>query len=208
MRVIELGGGIGLTALCLAHLGCNIITSDLPFVISTCLAKNIENNIPRLPPSAGEILVRELDWTVDPTNWVWDDPDTITSPTCAPSAEQQNLPYAFNLIVSADTIYSPALVTPFLRTIHALCTLSLARSSSSRAPVVFICLERRDPAVTDRTLEDAQHIWGFTVTRVPPRKVSKALRMSGLKWDKEDWEGVELWKLILQVTNPAEQRGL
>ncbi|KAJ7452482.1 hypothetical protein B0H11DRAFT_2073662 [Mycena galericulata] len=198
MHAIELGAGIGLTALCLAYLGCDTVTSDLPWVISTCLAKNIENNRSRLPPDAGDIQVRELDWTVPPDQWVWDNETIIASPDIFPPLVGQQLPHAFDLIVSSDTIYSAALVTPFLRTLHTLCTLSLASSPSTRTPVVFICLERRDSAVIDRTLEEAKNIWGFNVTRVAPRKVSKALGKSGMKWDKEDWEGVELWKLMLQ----------
>ncbi|KAJ7109302.1 hypothetical protein C8R44DRAFT_833830 [Mycena epipterygia] len=211
MRALELGGGVGLTALCLAHLGCSsIITSDLPWVISTCLAKNIENNVSQLRPGSGQILVRELDWTVPPDRWRWDHPTIIASPTCSPPSAEQQLPYPFDLIVSADTIYDLALVTPFLRTLHALCTLSVAASGSSSAPVVFICVERRDPAVIDRTLEDASSVWGFSVTRVAPRKVSKALQKSAMNWDKADWEDVELFKLKLRadasLPDPTERR--
>ncbi|KAJ7156031.1 hypothetical protein C8R43DRAFT_998932 [Mycena crocata] len=194
MRVIELGGGIGLNALCLATQ-CKVVVTDLPWVISTCLAKNIETNLSRLPPDSGDILVRELDWTIPPDQWVWDHETIIASPTCSPSAEQR-LSSPFDLIISADTVYDLALVTPFLRTLHALCTQSLALSS--RAPVVFICLERRDPAVIDQTLSDATSIWGFTTTRIASSKLSKALGKSGLKWDKEDWDGVELWKLTFR----------
>ncbi|KAJ7709963.1 hypothetical protein B0H17DRAFT_1030012 [Mycena rosella] len=198
MRALELGAGIGLSSLCLSNLGCNIIASDLPWVISTCLAKNIESNISQLRPGAGEILVRELDWTVPPHQWLFDHPTIIASTTCSqtPAVEQQ-LPHPFDIIISADTIYDMALVTPFLRTLHALCTQSVAALSSSRVPVVFICLERRDPAVIDRTLQEAS-VWGFTATRVAPRKVSKALVKSGIKWDKEDWDDVEIWKLSFQ----------
>ncbi|KAJ6630743.1 hypothetical protein B0H10DRAFT_1982685, partial [Mycena sp. CBHHK59/15] len=197
MKAIELGSGIGLTALVLSHLGCTTTATDLPWVISTCLTRNIENNMSRLSHGSGEILVRELDWTVLPDRFLWDHETIIASPACVPSVEQR-LSDPFDLVVSADTVYDMALVTPLLRTLHALCTLSLAAPSSSRrVPVVFICLERRDPTVIDRTLEDAKSIWGFTVVRIPPRKVSKALEKGDMKWKKEDWEGVELWKLTL-----------
>ncbi|KAJ7172535.1 hypothetical protein C8R46DRAFT_1086320, partial [Mycena filopes] len=190
MRAIDLGSGIGLTALTLAHLGCNTIATDLPTVISSCLAKNVENNRPNGP---GEIRVRELDWTVPPDRWVWDDDTLIASPACSTLATDhgtaQQSPY-FDIIVSADTIYAPS-STPFLRTLHALCA-----SSAPRRPVVLICIERRDPAVIDRFIEEAQSIWGFVVTRVPPRKLSKALEKSGFKWAKDDWDGVELYKLM------------
>ncbi|KAJ7046724.1 hypothetical protein C8F04DRAFT_1061516 [Mycena alexandri] len=189
MRAIELGSGIGLSSLALAHLGCHTIATDLPWVISTCLAKNIENNRAILPPGAGELSVRELDWTVPSEQWLWDHDTIIASPACSPPEPQQS-PHKFDIIVSADTVYSLELVTPFLRTLHALCT-----SSASRIPMVFICIERRDPAVINQMLQDAQSIWHFVVTRVPPRKLSKALEKSGFKWDKDDWDGVELWKL-------------
>ncbi|KAJ6547505.1 hypothetical protein B0H19DRAFT_1165998 [Mycena capillaripes] len=194
MRAIDLGSGIGLTALTLARLGCHTIASDLPFVISSCLAKNIENNISELPPGSGEIIVRELDWTVAPDRWFWNHNTIIASPTCT-SPEPQHPTHGFDLIVSADTIYSLDLATPFLRTVHSLCKSSLA---ASRSPVVFICLERRDPAVIHRTLEDAKSIWGFTVNRISQHKVSKALGKNGFKWNKDDWDGVEIWKLALR----------
>ncbi|KAF7338342.1 hypothetical protein MVEN_02059700 [Mycena venus] len=198
MRAIELGSGIGLTALSLARLGCNTIATDLPWVISSCLEKNIENNISQLPPGSGEVSVRELDWRVPPDQWVWDHETIIASPTYSPpELKLQQLTNGMDLIVTADTIYLSDLVTPFLRTLHALCTLSLAASSSPRAPVVFICLERRDPEVTDRTLQEAKHM-GFVVTRITQHKVSKALGKSGFKWNKDDWEGVELWKLTFR----------
>ncbi len=116
MRAIELGIGLGLTPLGLARLGSNIIATDLPWVISSCLSKNIENNISRLPPGSGEVLVRELDWTVLPEQWVWDHETIIASPTYSPSgSELQQLTYGLDLILTADTIYSSDLVTPFLR---------------------------------------------------------------------------------------------
>jgi hypothetical protein len=177
----------------MARLGCNIVATDLPFVISSCLSKNIENNI--LPPGSAEILVRELDWTVPPDRWFWDHETIIASPTCSPP-ELQQLTQGFDLIVSADTVYSLELVNPFLRTLHALCMSSFV--ASSRSPVVFICLERRDPAVIDRTLEDAKSKWGFAVHRISQHKLSKALAKSGYKWEKNDWEGVELWKLTFR----------
>ncbi|KAJ7685129.1 hypothetical protein DFH06DRAFT_1028514 [Mycena polygramma] len=191
MRAIELGSGIGLTALCLARLGCNTIATDLPWVISSCLARNIETNVSQLPPESGDIIVRELDWNVLPDQWFWEHPTVIASPTCPPLVAQQPA-QGFDLIVSADTIYSPDLITPFLRTLHALCKLA------TRTPVVLICLERRDPALVNQTLEEAQNVWGFVVSRISQHKVSKALRKSGFEWEKEDWEGVELWKLTLR----------
>ncbi|KAF8212294.1 hypothetical protein K438DRAFT_1915993 [Mycena galopus ATCC 62051] len=200
MRALELGSGIGLTALCLSLLGCSsVIATDLPWVISSCLAQNVENNRSRLPLGSGEVLVRELDWTVAPDRWVWDHETIIASPSLNPAeGVTGGLTHGLDLIVTADTIYLSDLVTPFLRTLHALCTQSLAASSSPCAPVVFICLERRDPEVTDRTLEEAKSTWGFVVNRITPHKISKALRKTGFNWSKDDWDGVELWKLTFR----------
>ncbi|KAJ7285898.1 hypothetical protein C8J57DRAFT_1286154 [Mycena rebaudengoi] len=198
MRAIELGGGIGLTALVLSHLGCNVITSDLPWVITKCLANNIESNLPRLIPGAsGQILVRELDWTVPPDRWLWDHDTIIASQSCSGNEQPQPLSVPFDLIVTADTVYSVSLITPLLRTIHALCTLSMSLTQR-RSPTVFICVERRDPAVVDKMLEDAKSAWGFTIVRVPPRKIPKAMEKAGIKWERQEWEGVEIWKLTLR----------
>ncbi|KAK7014912.1 hypothetical protein R3P38DRAFT_2998353, partial [Favolaschia claudopus] len=199
MHAIELGSGIGLTALAIARLGCNVTATDLPWVISRCLEKNIENNISQLPPGSGNILVRELDWTVSPNSWLWDHETIIASPTLTPPASTSSrlpqLDQGLDLIVTADTIYSSELVTPFLQTLHALCIFSLSASSYPRSPTIFICLERRDPALTDRTLEEAKSKWRFVVQRIPQHKVSKALSKIGFKWTKDDWDAVELWKL-------------
>ncbi|KAK0228457.1 putative methyltransferase-domain-containing protein [Armillaria fumosa] len=180
MRVVELGSGIGLSALVLSSLGWAVVATDLPTITTTILPRNISTNVPLLSSSSGEISIRQLDWTVHPNQW--HDP-LITS--------------SFDLIITADTIYAPHLVQPLLRTLHALA------SGSSRPPPIFLCLERRDPALVDRVLTEACSHWGFKTEQIPYRKISKALNKSGLKWAKEDWEGVEIWKLSLNNINPA-----
>ncbi|RDB21504.1 Protein-lysine methyltransferase METTL21E [Hypsizygus marmoreus] len=198
-RVVELGSGIGLTALVMSSLGWDVLATDIPHVISTVLARNIQHN---LPPAAGTIHVRELDWTIPPDHWTWDDTTVIASASSSsslPSSDKKkptlNPPY--DLICSADTVYSPSLVEPLLRTLHALCTLSLAASSPPRAPPIYLCIERRDPTLVDRVLLDAKHTWGFNVERVPHRKLVRAMDKGGIRWDKEDWDGIEIWKFTL-----------
>jgi hypothetical protein len=107
----------------------------------------------------------------------------------------------YDLICTADTIYDPALVAPLLRSLHAISTLSVATSPTSRAPPILLCLERRDPALVDRFLQEATTTWRFSLERVPHRKLAKAMQKHNPQWTKEDWEGVELWKLRL-VTSP------
>ncbi|EDR14800.1 uncharacterized protein LACBIDRAFT_305911 [Laccaria bicolor S238N-H82] len=183
-RAIELGSGVGLTALALASLGWDVLATDIDLVISSVLSNNIQTNLAQLPERSGRVEIHELDWLVSPAEWKWD----ITSGS--------NPPY--DLIYSADTVYKSELVEPLLRTIHALSTLSRFSSSPPRSPLVLLCVERRDPPLLDRLLDDARNIWNFSVERIPRKRLSKALNKHGAQWDNADWEGIELWKLRLK----------
>ncbi|KAK7043593.1 hypothetical protein VNI00_008204 [Paramarasmius palmivorus] len=193
--VIELGSGIGLTSLVLAALGWKqVVATDTALVINTVLAQNITNNLPHLPLESNTIFIRELDWTVGSDKWIWDHPNVIAS-TNTPTVGTSNtnlIANHFDLIITADTVYEPSLISPLLRTIHTLCI------TSGRSPPVLLCLERRDPSLVDRTLAEAREQWNFAVDRIPDRKVSKAMEKSGIKWDRDEWEGVEIWKLTLK----------
>lgn len=51
----------------------------------------------------------------------------------------------------------------------------------------------------DAALDEAVNVWAFTLERVPRRKLSKALERAGfVGWKGEDWEGMEVWKLVLK----------
>nr|GAT58735.1 predicted protein [Mycena chlorophos] len=192
LRVIELGSGIGFTAISLAKLGCAVDATDIPIVLSKTLVPNVARNSD-LP---GTVRVRELDWSVAPQHWQWDHPTAIASPTHSPSVEQK-LTTPFDMVLSADTIYSTDLVAPLMRSLQAICLQSLA--VSSRVPPVYLCLERRDPQLVDYALKEADETWGFTVTRIPKHKVSKAVDKM-YEWQKAEWEGVEIYKLVLRKT--------
>jgi hypothetical protein len=159
-----------------------VLATDIDLMISSVLSNNIRANLAQLPEYPGRIEVRELDWFISPTEWKWD----IAS----------NPPY--DLIYAADTIYKSELVEPLLRTIHALSTLSRSSSAPPRYPLVLLCIERRDPLLVDRLLDDARNIWNFSVERIPRKRLSKALDKHGAQWDNADWEGIELWKLRLK----------
>jgi protein N-lysine methyltransferase METTL21D len=96
----------------------------------------------------------------------------------------------YDLIITADTIYEPSLIRPLLDSLHALAT------RSPRAHL-FVCLERRDPPLINSFFAQA-HQLGFTADQIPSRKLSKALKKAGMEWSREDWDGVELWKLKLR----------
>lgn len=192
-------------SLTLASLGWDVLATDKPDVINSVLSNNIANNTAVLPVDSGSISIRELDWTIAPDKWTWDDSKIIASASREAPASKTELDLddalyrpPFDLIVTADTVYSPALAQPLLRTLHALCDASRSESTlRSRSPPVYVCIERRDSTLIDLTLEQARTLWGFTVTRIPYRKVSKAMERGGLQWAAEDWEGVEIWKLVL-----------
>ncbi|KDQ18029.1 hypothetical protein BOTBODRAFT_29341 [Botryobasidium botryosum FD-172 SS1] len=226
-RAVELGSGVGLTALALAHLGYDVLATDIPAVVRAVLSQNVHANTTYAPgrfDGRGTVYVRELDWSVLPSEWTWSNAKAITAPANpgvdvkspspspptradAPPApttqtsasdsksEDNHLCPPFDLIVSADTIYDPALSSHLLRTIHALVTLSVSSSPRSTVPPVYLCLERRDPALVDQTLKQAQEVWNFHVGSVPKKNLVKAMEKGSVKWEEHEWEDVEIWKL-------------
>ncbi|KAI9510856.1 hypothetical protein F5148DRAFT_1175497 [Russula earlei] len=195
-RVLELGSGIGLTALAMNSFHWDVLATDTAHTICSVLAPNIASNHPTSSRNDAIIQVRELDWLVPPESWDWGNPVAVASSKPCLSANLTRvcnpvLQPPFDLIVSSDTIYAVELVQPLLRAIH---TAVIASGS----PPVYLGIERRDSAVIDRALSEAEDVWGFTVTRVGHRSVSKAMKKGGLKWKKEDWDGVEIWRLKLK----------
>jgi len=189
-------------------MGWDVVATDLPDVVSSVLSGNISRNLSQLPVGSGSIQVRILDWTVLPERWTWNDDATISSSTSAisnPTLSKDDdgtahLTPPFDLIVTADTLYSASLVEPLLRTLHHLCVFSQDNSILKRSPPVYLCVERRDTRLTDRTLKEAEEVWKFAVQRIPHKKVVKAMEKGGLKWKIHEWEGVEIWKLVLRHT--------
>jgi protein N-lysine methyltransferase METTL21D len=211
-RVLELGSGIGLAAFVLSFflclfasddiynlamhaLGWDVLATDTAHTISSVLSPNIASNHPI--SSSNIIQIRELDWLVPPESWDWTNPIAVASTNSSPSStvaradDPTILRPPFDLIISSDTIYTAELVQPLLRALHAAVT-------ASGSPPVYICIERRDPALLDRALAEAKDVWGFTATRIGHGRVSRAMEKAGLKWTKEDWAEVEIWKLKLK----------
>lgn len=44
-------------------------------------------------------------------------------------------------------------------------------------------------------VKQAKEDWGFSLNRIPYRRIVRAMERGGLIWSKGDWEGVEIWKL-------------
>jgi hypothetical protein len=181
----------------LSSIGWDVLATDIPEVIDTVLRQNIIQNMASLPVICGRIEIRELDWTVAPDRWTWDN-ERVIAEVSQPSSGTLNshskelLRPPFDLIISSDTLYSPDLTRPLLRTLHALSV-----STTSKSPPIYICIERRDPLLIDNTLAEAKDVWGFNVERVSHRKLVKAMEKSSVTWVKDDWDGVEIWKLVL-----------
>ncbi|CUA72267.1 hypothetical protein RSOLAG22IIIB_00932 [Rhizoctonia solani] len=187
-RVIELGSGIGFTALVLASLGYHVMATDAHPAVLSLLIQNIQRNAYSLP---GSVQVRELDWCVPPEQWDWSDPNNITHPRAY--SDPRVTPTPFDLIVTADTLYVPHLTPHLLRTLDYIQALTPVtnNSTSYRRPTALIAFERRDPALIDSALA----LIPGSLNRIPQRKISKALQRLGWNWDTSDWEGVEVWKV-------------
>ncbi|KAF8610103.1 hypothetical protein BDV93DRAFT_483165 [Ceratobasidium sp. AG-I] len=188
-RAIELGSGVGLTALVLASLGWDVIATDAHPSVLSLLNQNVRLNSPNL---SGTVHVRELDWTVPPDHWDWSHPTSISGPHSDIPPASPTAP-TFDLILTADTLYTPNLTPHLLRTLqHLACPPIVENGTRMGTPIpTYIALERRDPSLIDQALSHLPH-----ATRIPQRKLSKAMQSIGWTgWDPSDWSDVEIWKV-------------
>lgn len=164
------------------------------------------------------VEARVLDWMSDPSSWDFskqtinsgsplaliDDPagnnqhDTEDGPTAGTTTlsgqTRALLEPPFDLITSSDSVYSDALVQPLLRTLHALCTLSITTTTAT-TPAIYLAIEVRDPLLVQRFLDSARDDYGFKCARVDDARIEGVVRPWG--WDRNEWDGVEVWKLTL-----------
>ena len=138
----------------------------LPSVVRSVLAPNVARNC-----IGRDVQVCALDWTA-------------SADECHSTINQKT----YDLIITADTVYSTSLIDPLLATI-----VRLALPSTP----LLVFLERRDPALVDRMLATASDTYNFSVRRISHRKLAKALLHSGFNWARDAWDGIELWKLSL-----------
>lgn len=155
LRALELGAGVGLLSLTLAEMGYDVLSSDIDPVVGI-LASNLSANW-----AIGSVSVTKIDWL---------DPPLLAG--------------EFDVIVTADTIYTPDLVGPLWNTVAKY---------SSPTTVSYVAVENRDPRLMESAYERGKEL-GFDVKRINANRIVKAVeRVWG--WKKGDgWEGVEIWK--------------
>ncbi|KAB5593060.1 hypothetical protein CTheo_3525 [Ceratobasidium theobromae] len=176
-RIIELGSGIGFTALALASLGHDVLATDAHPAVLALLRRNVARNAPGL---AGSVHVRQLDWSVPPDLWDWDHPTSITAqPPSQPTSR------SFDLVITADTLYAPDLTPHLLRTITHIQALA-----TDHPVTTYIAFERRDPALIDAALALIPHL-----VRIPRKKLLKAVHSVGWHWQSADLHDLEVHKL-------------
>ncbi|GAA5978395.1 hypothetical protein JCM10908_004338 [Rhodotorula pacifica] len=186
-RAIDLGSGTGLVALALASLGYDTLATDVEMIVEGVLARNVDENAERV---RGLIRAAALDWfAFDSETWSW--------PCEEEDANHSPARRGVDLITTADTVYDSSLSEPLLRTLHGLSLLFV----SPAPPPIYLALEARDPALIASFFALATgDPFGFKCSRVEPTRIKKLVeaREGTLGWeDEEDWEGVEVWKLVL-----------
>uniref|UniRef100_A0A7S1CKZ4 Calmodulin-lysine N-methyltransferase n=1 Tax=Bicosoecida sp. CB-2014 TaxID=1486930 RepID=A0A7S1CKZ4_9STRA len=97
-RGIDVGAGCGLSGLALARLGCDVVLTDLPQVLSQ-LRRNAQMNAASDDANAGSVSVAELRWG--------DDPSHLKPP--------------FDFVTASDVVFSDDAVRPLLECLASLC---------------------------------------------------------------------------------------
>lgn len=197
-RMLELGSGTGLLSLLMARLGWQVTATDIPPVLDSVLRPNVRAGLYQLVNTglavADQIHVAELDWMAAPGRWLWHPQFGFPSTKEHTNTPDTNIAAEthFDLILTADTIYEPSLIRPLFSTIAHLCT----RQADSR-PTVLLALERRDPAHITEALSIAQEEYSLNFKQIPVKRVRKIFDTlgDGATWSRDDWDGVEIWKL-------------
>ena len=170
-RSLELGSGIGLSALVMRELGFEVTATDIPSTCEDFLRPNIEKNT---LDDDEEVKVMSLDWLAS-LQQIGNQPkvDTFGLP---PRSD-------YDYLVGSDLVYEDSLLPGLCR------TLSYFTGGNT---VVYIAQEIRVQSLFDIFLEECQRC-GLRGAKIPPDAICKSMRAKG--WRDEDWDGVEIWKL-------------
>ena len=179
-RVMELGAGTGLLGLILAPLVGFYTFTDLP-ELCRLIEKNINLNIDLFACSPAARVSspgrrkrakssddskysdrRPDNITVEPLDWV-----TLYDAPLRSRARLFPIPDPpFDLVLATDTIYNPALVSPFLATLNHY-------AADQGRTIVFIVMELRDEDVTREFLHQWINLGGWQIWRTDGTNASE-----------------------------------
>jgi hypothetical protein len=157
--------------------GYEIIATDIQVVIDSVLQENIDAGLSVIGEQAGSLLDGYSGIEVMPLDWE----EVVSTGTIPRSLAGRKI----DIITTTDTLYAPHLLHPLLT------TLKLLSSVSKTQPVIYVGLERRDPALIDQALQEAKGM-GLNLNRVDKGKIDRLMLDAG--WDREEWDDVEIWK--------------
>jgi len=150
--------------------GYQVVATDIPQVIESVLERNINDGLTVIDPTGqAGIEVIPLDWT------------QVSSTGLPTSLKGRKI----DIITTSDTFYAPHLLIPLLETLRAL------SDESSTQTVIYVGLERRDPGLINRAMEEAR-VMGLKLNRIDGGRIEKLMVDAG--WEVEEWDDVEIWK--------------
>lgn len=184
-------------SLLLARLDCHVIATDIEPVLSGVLRPNVDANQYELSKNqcSGSIKVAELDWLT----FNDDQMESLYQENDGQDSQE------FDLILTADTIYHPNLVSPLFKVIFMILTKQVRNQQKTD---VLLGLERRDDKQINSAFAVGQGL-GLEFKRITDRKVRKSVdsyvdsfdfekgKKESKGWKREDWEGVELYEIKL-----------
>ncbi|KAG0144942.1 hypothetical protein CROQUDRAFT_79419 [Cronartium quercuum f. sp. fusiforme G11] len=204
---IEIGAGTGLVSITLSALGYCVLATDIEPSMTDVLMPNMQSWMASSSQWSGPMCVCSLDWncsidwlsirsclhSVTQPGFVQDvvfnlNLNLNTNRIGESSPEEMTIegPVEFDLIVTSDTVYTPELVEPLLKTLLEL------SGTSRRPPPIYLALERRDPTLVEDFLAKAKQS-NFKTDRISHSTLVKITEK--MSWKLDDWEGAEIWKL-------------
>lgn len=178
-KVIELGSGIGLTALALRQiLHADVVASDCEAILPL-LMRNIRENVdPTLP---GQVTVRRIDWCE-------------RQDRCRDDAEE-----VFDMIVMSDVIYAPDLLQPLLDTVMAFMSPRTTLYLAQEVRVVSLLHEFLDMCAQEMKISQIpEQELDAAIQAQLMKKPSCEDAIHQTLEETKDWSGVAIYKMKLK----------